>query len=479
MKAKQLTAAGMVGLMALAPQAALAQPVHNEDGVTLTLSAGVSGENADDINQVLQTAKLTVGIGKIEEQVVVNVSADALGKNWAKSLLAVDTEQQKLGVSLPGVDERLFTVTLGELQTVAQEVQGQSALPEEIDPQKQADQYVEILTPYMDTISTYTEQWAQTSEGEIELSNLGETVDGELMTWAPSGEQCAELTNALADQIEADDALAELTGAWADYLQNVKDLQSEGAGKESADGIGMTMHAGALGIDADTIDDDDIDLLRNFTTQAPDKMRETAKDMAEVEEPGISVSIGSVEDKLVLADMHIGDEGDVNGLRIESYDGQYALTATEDGQEELNLTGVHNVDGEECSGAFTLTIDDADILDGDYAFDTSECSMLYMPYGYASLRASGLEGTLLVEKAEDGGDAYTIGLNGIGQLVGEEYGVDNVQLTLGCKEGADLEMPEGEEVDLTAYEQADLETLAGEIGQKFLNKWAGNLLGGN
>ena len=468
-------AAGLVvqsGALVYAEQVTEAPAVQEDSALTLVLSGAVTGEGTEETNQMLSVSNIKLILETTADKFLANADVQVMGQSLVKLVAMADEE--KIAVSFPDADPSVYVYRVADLLESLQKADGDNIFNLNINkgPDISPEEYVEVLTPYVTTITEFIGERIAVEANTIEFTHLGTTADGGIISWEPSGSELGELINAVADQIETDDQLEAIAGKWADYYEEMLP-EAEEAAEES----GLSEVSDAV---EEMATPENVEALRNIKTQAPAAARELADELSEqYPDPILSVKIGMVgEDMdqlaLITAGILTGEEEastEVDGaaataaafpsFAFEAYDNSYFI-GINDGESDYGLKGTYAADGGKYTGEYTVVFGGMELGHGSYDFGGAGVAVTGLPEGAINLNFMGLTAELGVKPGTAEGDDHYLTVNGLNMF--SDSAPEGFEVHLKAKTGGVAEEPTGEEVDITDYTQEQLGELAEKIG---------------
>ena len=459
--------------------AAAAAEEQTQGVLDLKLTASVEGEDAQEINSVLDTAALDIAVGAdAAGDAVINVNADAAGMSLIRLLLRLGMEDGTLSFALPDVDSNLYSANLPQmlqnlnveeqLGSVFGDAAGQITAVSEY-PQIPAEEYQQAFGPYMQIIGE-TASGCMTAEEnqEITFKSLGGTAVCNVITIEPSDEDLVNLLTALAEQADGDEALKNIASAWADYLRKLGPVYE------------MTPNSGEQ-----MSPDEAADALLQFTDQLPELLGQGAEYIrteglngvkfrfrGAVSEEGLpyqlAAYIGNEEESYELGLEYHPENGNTAwALYMEQF--QYNETTMYD----LKFSGNSGNGSGLVSGTLSANVSmggqKMTVADLTYNWNMNTPSMIMIPYGTAIFTANTgdqpIRVILTVGQGTEEGDDHTLYITGLNAMTGDSS-ITGVKINLHSSGQASVEAPSGTPVDISGYTAEQLMELFSELGNK-------------
>ncbi len=576
---KQAAAVGLAASLAL-PGAGFAQEAVSESveeitesslleeqeeadgssGLSLTITGSVAGDGTEEINELLADSQISLLAGETDGGAAVNVLVRYGGENLFKMLAQLDENDLKL--AFPDASEEVYALGLEALASLQGSMQGSirlkgQSLPEDFDLVEQGEKLVEVLAPYGVKVSFASVNALSIEEREIELSLLGTELEGEVLTYAPTGEQTAELLRSMAETAETDTQLYDLFAEWADVLdemadenegntsENMEDIYDSGVTHEDADALRqfaedlpeymqqlaevcdavgdlpfITVEIGEADgqlvlLDAKVQLQALVERIEEAGTEEPAETEETSEetdekrvslaiagaasdeeedaDLETEEEERVSLAIAGTSSEEEEADTEpeeneaavllddamdgIGEIGEILAdadeegavsleLRFEALDNAYAMELS-GADESILLQGQTENDSEIWAGRCQLSYDGDLVMQTVYSFSKQEKTLLCIPTGSASVYLQGAELHLTTEASEEAGDLHKLEfLYNAGTDAEGKASIYDMTMNVLAEKNPELELPQGDIVDVTQLDQEELGQRLEELGNR-------------
>ncbi len=496
---KRITALTLTGLMALSAAAAPVMAESATEGIAdaqdssvlLTLSAQ-AGTLDSTVLQMLQGTKLrmlfTLAAGG--DALGMDINALVCDESILRFLGNISQPDSAISFSFPDVSESLYRATV-EVQENGQatlegfdEIFGgsDSMSTYSLDPELAAD----TLLPYLELLGDTITDQSESVTGEISLPYLGMKADGETYTWAPDGDDAAELLNKIADQIETDENIQKLADELADYYQNGLDLMEEqnGATTVAASLTEAETEAAPPAIthfstDPSSYDPESlqamIDYLHDFRANAPSDLREFATELPEaIPEGMLNTQVSITDEKVCRILLSVNNPSNDASISADyEYLNQALSLYVEDASsyepQSLQFACVRKDDGDLRAGKYQVRMNGERLAQGSYSFDLSQRSLLGAPYGELTLSTPVIDDaelTLGVRAGAQGGDDHYLTVGGIRPYINEAI-VDDVTITLNSISSEEsAEPPSGSVIDLGKLDQEELNSVLSDLGDR-------------
>lgn len=371
---------------------------------------------------------------------------------------ALTYEKGKIGVCLPEADANYYVMSLealAELMGVDPDYFENASKAE--TPQLPTAELNKLCKAYLEIIAgAVTEENTEKSEKKtVKLEELGEKVDGELYVFKPEAEDIEDMLNKLADRLEEDKDLRKL----------VKDFVNDN--RETLEPI-----FAEEGYDLDDLEDDLDDLL----TELADEIRDSAEDAGKaLEAADFTWSLGVSKGKVCLERIELTSGGSTIVVAYESTGEETVAYVAEDGEKTVAIRMECEEKDKLLEGYLSFTYRSYSYYYGsteetvriDFEdVNLEKTSILGLPYGVYTFEVEDEKVELEVAKGESGGTDHTLRLpddlyiNGAGYLSGLE-----VTLNTSDKKSTAAK-PKGKTVDISDYDEEDLEDLIYDIGDE-------------
>ena len=465
---------------------AAAAEVQTQGILDLKLTASVEGEDAQEINSMLDTAAIDIGVGADEAgDAVVNVKADAAGMSLLRLLLKIGMEDGTLCFALPDVDGNLYSANIPQMvQNLNVEEQLGSAfgnVTEQITsiteyPAITSEEYQQVFGPYIQIIGE-TASGSMTAEEnqEVAFKSLSGAAVCDVVTIEPTDEDLINLLTALADQADGDEALKNVAAQWADYIRkNGAILQMTGAGGEE---VSPDEAADALIQGVDQLPQ----LLRQgaeyIRTEGLNgvKFRFKAAVTAEGSPRQITAYAGNEEESYELGLEYLPENGNTAwAVYMEQF--EYDETTLYD----LKFSGNSGNGSGLLSGTLSANVSmgGQKITLGDltYNWNLNTRSAIMAPYGTAILTVNAdyqtLRVILTVGQGAEEGDDHSLYVTGLDSFTGDPS-LTGAKINLHTSRQASVEAPSGSPVDISGYTAEQLAELFTELGNKIASSLQG------
>ena len=509
-----------------------------DDSMRLRITASVEGRDAEVIQPMLENGWIDISTGnKAPGTPLLNVTAVLAGMDVFK--LLVEGGSRRIAFSLPLSDTVRYEIDAAklievlDLESILSGAAGQESvipsLPASGQPQIEAEEYLDALSPYVEILGTHLSKCTTTKETELPFEKLDAAVRGSLSTCEPDAEILAALMDDLADQMEQDEKMDAIIEKWAAYLREVdaltgvsddtlsyEGLSGEGSvpedlsaevpasdemSDEAASGGGLPSlndiaaeeslpisvpsssetEEESLPIDAapfpEAAGEDPAgmaDQLEDGWEKLPGQLRDAAKSLREEGMGDISLTLqwgaASGRQSATLFNLFFGSPSAFYKIGYESTkEGAQSFTdlffETEDPMAALELSVNNSRNGKISNGVMTFMAGGSVIGSVSYNWDSSRRSELGAPFGTAMLSFGGATALFLVSENNVDGTDHMLRFSGLDRITGDPS-FTGFSLTVNSQKGVSLEKPSGTVQDLSDYSLEELQTLGTELVNK-------------
>lgn len=389
----------------------------------------------------LDGTALRMGLETQRDAFALDATLQLMGSDVLHGVVALDDGM--LTLAMPEINDNRYVLDLKQIiyENTGIEVT-ELALPE-----LSKDTMVSLLKSYFEVvIATATDDNVTVEKNqEIELPYLGETVKGTRYVFQPSAKDVENMMLRLADALEQDEDLREfilsLAGnnlALVEQMLNVEDLDAT---------------------------------LQQSLDEAAASLRESAAEIGQqVADAGFTWTVGYADGRVCYQGLGLAGEPDTYVYESAGKESQGRRDVayindvySEDGQFMV-IEAEYTKDGGAYSGTASLTAGGETVLSAEYQdVNPEKCSPLGTAYGsyVFTVRDYDTEMTveMTVEKSASGGTDIVM------TFTGDDFysmtGFDGLTLRLySTDKDATIQMPEGDEVDITSMSDDELMELS-------------------
>lgn len=396
----------------------------------------------------LEDTALTMGVETSRDSFALDANFRLMGSDVIGGVVALDDGM--LTLALPEISDTRYVLDLKQMIYEATGIEvTELALPELSE-----DTMTALLKTYFDIVisAANDENVTVTKNQAIELPWLGETVNGTLYVFKPTAKDVEEMLLKLADALENDEELREFI--------------------LSLTGDNLALVEAAMGVE-------DLDaVLQDGLDEAAQALRENAAYAGQgMENAGVTWTVGYADGRVCFQNFALEEDPGV-GITYESLgnekDGRqdvFYVMNYGDTPDVLLEAEYTKVDG--CySGTLNMSQYGEEVLSMQFKdVDEDTRSALGAAYGTYTMTVNDY-GTVMtmdmnVAESEDGGTDHTIAVSG--DELAYSAGFDKLVIHIhSSDENATIELPEGDEVDISSLTDSDLEALGTLIQQHLM-----------
>ena len=425
------------------------------EGMTLKITFDAEGGDPE-VAEILQDFCGWVRVSMEEDAELINYSLDYQNDTAISVLARIGTD--KISFQIPVIDDTVYEInastaseTLGTLFAYAQ-----AALkdPEHMgDSAKQIENVSAAFLPIIETIRTKIMEDATVMDGAtIQLDGSQKTVDNcHVFVYQPDAQQLQSLLSALADTVEADEALDAFTSYIAAQIRSGV-LTVEASGGDDAQQIQQVLA-----------------MVENARVFLPMYLRQNGAALGQqLAQLGLEISVAVSEDgtvrcseiaagpegqRMSVSTEMIKDESDVEFYCAVQQGGYAVLKATVDATEQDGIvTGRADLTSAQIGSSLQLT----------YSFDKNEKTALGAACGVVELNFSGITATVTIGQDTEDKDLYTVELNNLNML--EESMPSRMTIFVEATKDNTAVSPEGPVTDISGMSDEELGALFEQIG---------------
>ena len=473
-------------LACLASGTAFAAEEQTQGVLDLRLTASVEGEDAQEINSVLDSSAIDIAIGAdMAGDPVVNVKADGMGMMLFRLLLKIGMKDGTIAFALPDVDGNLYSANLPQMvQNLNVEEQLNSIFGDAADqltavseyPQISAEEYQAAFAPYLQIIGdTASANMTMEENQEIAFKSLSGTAVCDVTVIEPTEEDLINMLEAMADQAEGDAALKNVVVQWADYIRKLEPV------------LEMTGSSGE-----EVSADEAADALVQGVDQLPALLRQGAEYIrteglngvqfrfkAAVSPEGVPKQLtayaGNEEEAYEIGFEYLPEIGNTSWA-VYMEQSEYGETTMYD----LKFSGNSGNDSGLLSGTLSANVTMGDqkmtVADLTYNWNLNNLSVIMVPYGTAILSVSDgyqmARVILTVGQGAEEGDDHTLYVTGLDTFTGDSS-LTGMKINLHASRQAEVEAPSGTFTDISGYTVEQLGELFTELGNKIVSSLQG------
>ncbi len=404
--------------------------VSYSNDMTLTVNSKLDEYYYGEVNELLKAISLDIQVKLDKDGAIIGLGLNRDGETVLSGLITSDEE--KLGVSLPEADKNYYVITTESLLEELPDNNSEE-LAKELETLLTKDTFL-IISEMCEIVSgCVTKENTTKEKAEIELTELGETVDCTVYTFTPNAEDISTMIKALADYLENSKEAKELVFAFARFIS-------------TANGYEYT--------------EEDLADLESEYDSFVDTMKDNADDIGEdIEASSFSWRVAVDGKRVHLEEIAFDDYGDEVSIRYESFGEEKERSDAiilDDTYDHITLVNEYEKDGKTLDGKFSFS-DGYEEFDFRYDINTAKKSALGIFYGEYSLSYYGERVCkLTVDVGTDGGSDHKIAVT--------TYDGDLIINLHSSDKKSDITKPAGPAVDISNYTDDEIYTLFEEIG---------------
>ena len=455
----------MIMLMSVSAMSTDDIPAGNAgaNSMTLTVEANVTGDSAEEINQVLEESRI-VASGELTDQLKTTLKLIVSGADLFTVRSEIGADQ--LVIEVPQVLSNSILINYEALaNNLGSQIQALldasgidlNAILEslsssfDVSAAANSEDIEEIIAPYTEILMNSIQNTCKVQQdAEISLKYGIEPLTGEVYTWAPTAEEFADLLSEIGALMKEDSRLIDF------YRQQMDQQRSL-----------FSMYA----MFGDDFSEEDLEEayaeIDEILDELPDLLVENAAEYGEaLAEMALQVNAGVVDGTPVAVVLSFDEGmGQIVSLGYENSDGKYYLYFDEAGQDYALRFSTDETDED--------SVFEADVLAGGFSMASLylqiskvEVTRLGVPSVYADLEIGTSFSTTLLLKSYDDVDMLTFTMNGIDSLTGTTD-ITGVEINATLSEESAVEDIQQESIDISNYTAEEFGALFEKIGEGF------------